>query len=132
MLNTNGSARKICAAVDAWNDNGRLDPELFEAELAYFKRRYHPNGDFSHHFFGLHFRQPDCEGLVRSVLDGSDDGPRHRTAAALIIVFRYRNNLFHGLKWEDELADQLDNFNAANSILMKAMDRYGGAGFHAA
>jgi len=125
MLNTNASTRAICAAVDAWNNIGGLEPELFAVELAYFRQRYHPNGDFSPHFDGLHLRRADSKAMVRAVLNGSDDDLRHRTAAALIIVFRYRNNLFHGLKWEYELADQLDNFNAANSILMKALDRYG-------
>ncbi len=43
----------------------------------------------------------------------------------LIIVFRYRNNLFHGVKWEYELAGQLSNFTTANSVLMKVLDRHG-------
>jgi hypothetical protein len=45
--------------------------------------------------------------------------------AALIIVLRYRNNLFHGIKWQYKLFGQLDNFETANAILMKTLDRYG-------
>lgn len=62
---------------------------------------------------------------MRGVLSGSDIDAKRRLATALIIVFRYRNNLFHGLKWQYELAGQLGNFNAANAVLMKALDRYG-------
>ena len=46
----------------------------------------------------------------------------------LTIIYRYRNNLFHGVKWGYELADQLHNFTHANNALMKALDRYGELG----
>ena len=47
-------------------------------------------------------------------------------AAILIIVFRYRNNLFHGAKWRYNLKDQLGNFTVANNVLTKVLDRHGG------
>jgi hypothetical protein len=63
--------------------------------------------------------------MVRDVLDGIETAPRATIAAVLINIYRYRNNLFHGVKWGYELADQLDNFTHANNALMKALDRYG-------
>lgn len=62
---------------------------------------------------------------MRAVIDGSDKDPCSRMAAVLIIVFRYRNNLFHGVKWQYKLQGQLGNFTTANDVLMKVLERHG-------
>ena len=36
ILNTEGSARAICDAVDAWRQAGTLDAAMLDPELAYF------------------------------------------------------------------------------------------------
>jgi hypothetical protein len=125
ILNTAGNAKKICDAVEAWHNTGTLDAAAFQAELAYFRQRYYADGVFTYHYHHLHFRNRDREALVRAVIDGSDNDPRNRIAAVLIIVFRYRNNLFHGVKWQYELEGQLGNFAAANDALMKVLERHG-------
>ena len=58
------------------------------------------------------------------MVDGSDNDPRNCVAVVLIIIFRYRNNLFHGVKWQYMLAGQLHNFTAANRVLMKVLERH--------
>jgi hypothetical protein len=124
ILNTHGSAQTVCNAVEAWNIAGMLQADIFDEELDYFRHRYY-DGDFTHHFHGLHLKDNDHRPMMQGVLDGSDHDSLHRIATALIIVLRYRNNLFHGIKWQDQLADQFGNFDHANTILMKALDRYG-------
>jgi hypothetical protein len=126
VLNSRGSAAAICDAVAQWHANGTLDATLFDTELTYFKSRYHPHQEFTHHFDNLLLRGPDRTPIVRAVLAGTDHDPANRAATALIVVFRYRNNLFHGVKWQYELAGQLGNFTNANQILMKALERHGG------
>lgn len=125
ILNTRGSAASICGVVDAWQRAETLDAPSLDPELAYFRRRYFGNGAFTDHFDHLHLRGNDQEPLVRAVIDGSNNDPRDRIAAVLIIIFRYRNNLFHGVKWQYDLADQLGNFTAANAVLMKVLDGHG-------
>lgn len=125
ILNSEGNARTICDAVEGWNNAGTLLPGIFDEELAYFQARYYANGEFTDHFPNLYLREGDRENMVRDVLNGTDNDPPHRLASALIIVFRYRNNLFHGLKWQYELAGQFDNFSNANLVLMKTLDRHG-------
>lgn len=125
ILNTRGNAANICKAVEAWHAAGSLDAPAFDDELAYFRNRYFLDGNFTGHFDHLHLRNSDREQLVRAVIDGSDNDPRSRAMAVLIIVFRYRNNLFHGVKWQYELKEQLDNFTAANAILMKVLEKHG-------
>jgi hypothetical protein len=94
--------------------------------LAYFRQRYFANGVFTYHFDHLHLRPNDQIPLIRSVIDGSNNDPCRRVATVLIVILRYRNNLFHGMKWQyDELAGQLDNFTNANNALMTALEHYG-------
>ncbi|MBB3808731.1 hypothetical protein [Pseudochelatococcus contaminans] len=125
LLNTEGSARSISDMVDDWQKDGTLDAPSFDPELGYFRQRYFANGAFTGHFDHLHLRKNDQEPLIRAVIDGSDNDPRDRVAAVLIIILRYRNNLFHGVKWQYKLAGQLGNFTAANTALMKVLDRHG-------
>lgn len=50
ILNAEGSARAICDAVDRWRDEGTLDAQMLEPELAYFRARYFEGGAVTHHF----------------------------------------------------------------------------------
>ena len=43
-------------------------------------------------------------------------------AGLLIIVFRFRNNLLHGVKWAYQIQGQLENFCHANAVLMRAIE----------
>jgi hypothetical protein len=74
-------------------------------------------GAFTHHFKHLNLRPADQPGVVQSVLDGNND-PRDQLPIVLMIVWRFRNNLFHGEKWAYQLQDQLSNFTHANAVLM--------------
>jgi hypothetical protein len=55
------------------------------------------------------------------VLEGTNNQSADSVAALLIVVYRLRNNLFHGEKWAYEMKDQRSNFEQANEVLMKAM-----------
>lgn len=59
------------------------------------------------------------------MLDGSNNDPRDRLLTVLMIVWRFRNNLFNGEKWAYPLQDQLANFTPANAILMRLLERHG-------
>ena len=124
LLSSSGCVSKICAVVDEWEKSQSLSADEFNEELEYFRNRYFSDGAATNYFNDLNFRNNDNEALVRRVIGGQSDTPSDRVSALLIIVFRLRNNLFHGLKWEYRLADQLDNFKAANSILVKVLKPY--------
>jgi hypothetical protein len=125
ILDNAGSANRICTTVASWRNAGTLDADAYDLALAYFRQRYYADGNFTYHFHHLHLRQNDQEPLVRSVIDDSNNDPQDRLAAIFIIVLRYRNNLFHGMKWQYELAGQLDNFENANRVLMTALEQHG-------
>jgi hypothetical protein len=66
-------------------------------------------------------RRNDQADLVKDVLRGDDNDPVNCVIAVLIIVYRLRNNLFHGGKWAYGIRDQQSNFRQANKTLMNAM-----------
>lgn len=121
-LNEHGSARAIVASSARWARNGQLTTETFGHELAYFRNRYVEGGQFNHHFDHLHLRDNDAALLVQRVLLGEDGAPENIAAAVLIIVYRFRNNLFHGLKWSYELQGQFENFMHSNKVLRRAIE----------
>jgi hypothetical protein len=125
ILNKRGNATAIRNAVNQWQAQGILDDTIIDDELAYFQQRYFDGQEFTHHYYGLLLRDSDHIPLVKRVLSGVEADTAARVSGALIVVLRYRNNLFHGEKWEDVLAGQLDNFTNANRILRKIVDRYG-------
>ena len=105
-----------------------LGAELYDAELTYYRSRYYADGELTHHFPHLQLRPSDHRDLVQAVIEGVNDTPRDRMLALLMIVWRLRNNLFHGAKWTYELRDQRENFSHANSVLMRILERHGQLG----
>lgn len=91
--------------------------------LAYFRNRYFQSGDFTPHYWQLNLRANDNVALVQQVLRGDNNDPADCISVALIVIYRFRNNLFHGQKWEYGLAGQLANFTHANNVLMSAYDQ---------
>jgi len=62
------------------------------------------------------------------VIEGANHDPRDRILALLMIVWRLRNNLFHGAKWAYQLRDQRENFTQANSVLIRMLEQHGQLG----
>lgn len=118
-------ADRIRKKVDEWAAAGVLDMEHFDADLAYFRNRYFTAGQLTYHFSHLGLRSQDHLAIVQGVIEGATDHPRDRMLALLMIIWRLRNNLFHGAKWAYGLSDQSENFNHASSILMRLLERHG-------
>lgn len=124
VLSTRASANAIVEASQRWAGSGLLVADTFGQEVAYFRDRYVADGKFTYHFNHLHLRRNDAPALVKKVLAGEATEPEEIAAAVLIIVYRFRNNLFHGVKWSYELQGQLENFTHANAALMQAIELY--------
>lgn len=121
-MDRNASARRILELTQGWAANQALHAERFDAVLQYFRDRYFPGGQQSDHFQNLHLRANDKPALVEAVLRGQNNDPIDRVASVLIVVYRFRNNLFHGAKWGYGLQGQLQNFCMANDTLMNAIE----------
>lgn len=104
--------------------NRNIDANLFENHLIYFKNRYTENGTFTNRFQFLYFRPNDRQQLVENVLLGNDINHNSIILAIAIIVYRFRNNLFHGLKEMQHIDLQNQNFEIANSFLTTLIDNF--------
>ena len=120
-LSTNANATAIVRFVDE-NAASFGSAEPFGDALAYFRQRYVSDGQTNHKFECLHFRRNDRRELVEAVLLGHEATPTEIVTALLIIVFRLRNNLFHGIKWAYEMRDQQRNFENAIAVLTRVLD----------
>ena len=122
VLGAQACAKSIVEVSKRWESEARLKPESFSNYLSYFQRRYFKNGKFTDRFDSLRFRKNDNKELVEAVVKGETKNIGEIAAALLIIVYRLRNNLFHGEKWAYGINGQLDNFTNANSLLMLALE----------
>ena len=116
------SPKNIRRLVERWAHQGRLNKKDFAESFAYFAQRYFVNGNPTHHFAGLNLRNNDLPDLMEAVLKGENTNLIDEITVLLMIVYRLRNNLFHGLKWDYGIRDQFDNFIHANVVLMKSVD----------
>lgn len=111
-------------AVGHWCANDSITEQTFAAEIAYFRRRYFRDGEFTEEHDGLNLDEgsENVRVAINDALRAPDAPLSQSVVLAFLIVLRYRNNYFHGAKWDHGLRGQLANFTHANSILMKALD----------
>lgn len=116
------SSRAFWRKVGEWSDAKVLEPRLIREEIEYLRDRYITDNDTNDHFDSLNIRNSDIEERVSNVLSGELDDIEDEMATALFVVYRLRNNFFHGEKWSYGFRNQFGNFRVANRILMKGID----------
>lgn len=106
---------------------GRLNESDFAGFLKYFQNRYITNGVPNLTFDSLKSsnektKERQARELAESVLKNETTDVKNKVLALLYIVYRLRNNLFHGVKNVTTLKSQIDNFNVANETLTTVLD----------
>ena len=133
-LKKNANPETVMNLSKQWPESEVYDDDIFCNALEYFQKRYIDNGsETTNYQFDDLFRGRDRgEGykvkcnykLAQSVLlgDAMCSEKCCIASAVLIVVHRYRNNLFHGKKWlANDLPDELSVFKIANCVLVKAI-----------
>jgi len=112
--------------ANAENEYQNVDFEDNELEeiFNYFKNRYIDNGETKDRFDNLNFRPNDRGEFVRDVLLENDQEVENKALAITIIIYRFRNNLFHGLKDFRVIDEQKDNFDNANRFLKIVINKF--------
>lgn len=110
---------KIESFVVKLNNRTAINNELVNPYLQYFIDRYTQNGTVN--IEGLLFRNTKgdlrAKGKVVAVLSRQVATPKGILEALLLILLRFRNNLFHGNKQIVYLDTQVTNFTLANRLL---------------
>jgi hypothetical protein len=117
----------ITAAVETINSRQQIQYELVSEHLQYFADRYfNVDGSQKDIFNGLNFRSSRTDQVAKQavikVLTKVESNPKEILKALLYILFRFRNNLFHGEKEVVKLNGQIDNFIVANDLLTKVLE----------
>lgn len=124
LLGTNASPKKISDLVESWYSEGKLDNKIWTHALDYFKNRYIDDGKTNYRFEALLLRSRDNPKLVEEVLLGNEKHPVKCFVATLTIIYRFRNNLFHGMKWQYNIQDQRENFDASSCLIGECISQY--------
>ena len=94
----------------------------FDSEWMYFQKRYAPNGKINiDHLNALFYRSTGRKFLEKTLVAENCCTP-NKVKALLVIIYRLRNNFFHGTKWKRDFEDQHENFRHANKILRKIIE----------
>jgi hypothetical protein len=102
----------------------RCKPQL-ERIFTYFKNRYYNRTGFTAHFEGLLLRSADRKEFIKAVLQGKTPDYPSKVFAVLIILYKMRSNLFHGIKSLDMLNSQAVNLFAACRALAIIIEAHG-------
>lgn len=110
--------------VEQSYQNRNFNREDFQPTIDYFRNRYVSNSGLNEKFPYLYFRNNDRQNFVENVLLEVSDTTNDVILASTIIVYRFRNNLFHGLKDIALINLQRENFETANNFLRKILTYY--------
>lgn len=100
-----------------------FDIQDYQIYLEYFRNRYVTNGRLNQRYPHLKVPNNRNQLLTEVLLNNNPNLTVSQIVLALIIiVYRYRNNLFHGEKDIRQIRFQRDNFAQSNSFLIKIMD----------
>jgi hypothetical protein len=120
----NASATAIIGAANSLASAGKLSLAQLSPAIRYFLDRYFDGVELTNAFLALHMRRNDHRHLVENVLRGRSKNEADILSAILIIIYRLRNNLFHGEKWSYGVRNQLENFQNANAVLMWVIETH--------
>ncbi len=109
--------------IDSFIIAGRISEIEINKLFGYFQNKYTEDGiRMSGLFNNLMFRGRDRMEFVENMLLSNNSTLNEKTLAIMIIVWRYRNNLFHGLKDITRINYQKNNFLRANKFLMLMLE----------
>lgn len=99
-----------------------MPTDAIDSQLVYWSKRYiHESGEPTEHFHYLYFREASQIEKSLGVLRNKETSFEDKIEVCLLIVYRYRNNLFHGIKDITLLNSQGENLRNAIELLQIIM-----------
>ncbi len=121
-MNHNASIFRVNSFV---NSIGNLNDINIDAIFIYFKNRYTKNNQTTELFNHLLWRPEENHiktKTIRTLCDTSRLNKKNQIKAILSIIFRLRNNLFHGEKNIDSIYKQRRTFELVNSFMLDLLE----------
>lgn len=99
--------------------------DALQEAMDFWIARYWTGSEFNDRFNGLNFRATHHRKHVEAVLKGDVLDFKSKVNALMLIVYRLRNNLFHGIKEVEFLDDQMENLDMASRVLATILSMSG-------
>ena len=122
VLNCNCNMNVIREYAKNTCTNAKVRNPHVELYTGYLRDRYYSDGELSHHYQHLRFRSDKDQAEVKELLNNPNCSQAEKIIACFAIIYRLRNNLFHGEKWKYNLKDQHSNFHQANTFLRGVLE----------
>ncbi len=103
--------------VQQLEEQGGLEILEVDQYVGYLRNRYFKGGDVTDYYYGLNLDVHNNTEEVLETLRNEGVSKLVKVIGCLIVIYRLRNNLFHGEKWQYYLQDQLTNFSQANKFI---------------
>lgn len=120
---------KLKNIVSNLDNNNKLEIDKLRSIFNYFRDRYLEDGRTNSKFDGLKFRTRGgdivAKELVKNTLEVDNPAEKDIADSLLIIVYRFRNNMFHGIKTLGKIVSQEENFHYLNKILIHFLTQSG-------
>jgi len=116
LVNAEASVKSLKRLATHLADAVDINTEVVSTCYEYFRNRYWDDGKPSAYVPGLEMTKALAEDVIPML--ANPPPVREKLITCLLIVFRYRNNLFHGNKWAYRLEGQQQNFEHATQLLL--------------
>lgn len=101
-----------------------------DTAIDYWSTRYISSNNTNEKFRKLRVKGQENINLVKNTLLGHEVSKTNQIHAILIIIYRLRNNMFHGMKDLKELEKQQNNFDHASTFLKCILESSGRYIYH--
>jgi hypothetical protein len=125
LCDNNANVRTFENITRDLTNSSKLE-NLVNKSMTFYQERYVQGQEMKYIFDELYFRNGDRKEYVESVLKGGMFEINDKVLALLIIAYRIRNHLFHGLKSVDNWDEQAKNISEASRILSIIIEAKGG------
>lgn len=90
--------------------------------VTYFQSRYLTDSKCNDKYYALELAKSGNPAEVDDMLLIKSSDQKTKLIGCLFIIYRFRNNLFHGPKWRYTLSEQEDNMTEACQFMIKIID----------
>lgn len=116
LCENNANMCKIDNLID--RHIGKFNASGYQETFEYFYERYKSSDE---KFNALRLREPQ-KNLVKKVLNDDFIDKNNKLKFIMAVIYRFRNNLFHGEKNMRHISLQKENFEKTNIFLMYFID----------
>jgi hypothetical protein len=103
VLNCHCNVGEIRQLVSSLEKRNRLSDIQLAPYIDYLQNRYYVDGSLTNLYQHLHVERSGNPAEVVEMLCNQDCSESVQLIGCLVVVFRLRNNLFHGEKWRYQL-----------------------------